>query len=131
MNRNPILSYLNNNDFVFENNKENFVFYSSKNTDLKKINIVVKEDAFLNILFLDVLEELDVELTLNKNSSVTVECLFDREVKNIKIHANLDEFASINGYFADFSLKNVHAVVDVNLNKIKGSLLRTFFVKSF
>lgn len=121
MNRSSILSYKNNDFFLFKSGTNSNVILKSKDFINHYCDLLIEENASLNILLVDVKEEININLTLKKFANVVLECLFDDEVKNIKIHANLDENAAISGYFADFSLKNVHGIVDINLNGIHSS----------
>lgn len=121
MNRNSILNYKKDNIFLFNSSEDNRVILTSKDIANSSINLIIEENASLNILLMQIKDEISLNLTLKKDANVILECLFDDEVKNIKILANLDENAAISGYFADFSLKNVHGIVDVNLNGIHSS----------
>ena len=116
MNRVLLKNFEIDNKFVFETSDKNFVIFSGEDFLRSDVFIEVKHHGFLNILLTNLNKELNIHIHGEESSNITVECLFSGELKNIKITANLDKFAAISGYFADFAMKDLHSVVDVHLN---------------
>lgn len=77
--------------------------------------IVVKENTFVNLLILNINKEIEINVSLNRDSKLHIESVLEKTPNLIKITANLGENCSITGYFADFSEGNFKSQTDINL----------------
>lgn len=81
----------------------------------KQININIEERVRANLLIIN-MKDNDISLNLAKESSLLISILAKSNANNIKIHAELDDYAEIDAYFADFITNENHSKIDIGLN---------------
>ena len=77
--------------------------------------VIVKGNA--NLLITDLDKDSSLNITLEKETNLVLSILSKESIENLKITANIEENASIDAYFADFSKGKGNAIVTFNLNK--------------
>ena len=81
------------------------------------VSFVVPSEENKTLLIKNLKEENDITFDILDNSHVQLSFLADREIRNLKITANLGKNAELEVFFADFSRNTNNCEVVVNLNE--------------
>lgn len=111
-------NYYINNEIIFSNNKEKyFVLIDGQKINSDTYKILIKEGVDVNVLVLNLAKEISLDFDMLDDSILHIEAIFEKELENVKITANLAKNASITGYFADFSTGNYKVKTDIYLKE--------------
>lgn len=78
--------------------------------------ITLANNVRANILIINIKNDNDIHFDLKDYSSLHLAILGKKEVRNLKIHADLQKYAEIDAYFADFLINQNKSDIQINLN---------------
>lgn len=91
-----------------------FVFDCANFPD--KFLIKVDKNLSPYILLINLKNNNDISIDVDQYSSTRIAMLAKEEISDLKIHVNLEKYAEIDAYFADFLVGQNKTEVEVNLN---------------
>lgn len=95
-----------------QNGQNNLDFFECKSKEVYITNEVNSNSSLL----ITNLQEVDtLKIDLNEGSFLVLSLLFDKNVKNLNFVINLKNNAILEGYFAEFSVDNLHISGEINL----------------
>ena len=98
-----------------DNSQTVFAIIDGNNLKESSYDIELKDGVNVNVLILNINKEIELNITLNRDSNLHIESVFEKNVNLIKINAKLEENATITGYFADFCDGDFKAKTDIQL----------------
>lgn len=81
-----------------------------------KLTIKVSPNVRANLLIINMRDNNNIQLVLEEYASLHLAILAQDEANNLKIHANLEKYAEIDGYLADFLIHKNKSIIEVDLN---------------
>ena len=81
----------------------------------QKVDIEIEVNSTCDILLNNIKDILELNITINKDSTANISFLAEEEIKASNINIFVKNNASLIGYFADFSKKNLDLHCKVNL----------------
>ena len=81
----------------------------------KIVNVNIEVNSVCDILLNNIKDIKELNITVNSDSEARLSFLAEEALKTAKININVKKNASINGYFADFSVNTLDLHCQVNL----------------
>lgn len=94
------------------NNELKFSFIDLVN---KKVDFIAEENQSYKILITNLVDDCCINISLKKNSSVTLSVLGDKKCKNLSLKGLLHENSTLKVYFADFIQGQILGDINIDL----------------
>ncbi len=97
-------------------NSQSRAFLITNIQEKQDLNINVKSNANVDLLFEDIKDESTIKINVDKDSQIHVAALCYKPIKSFSFNANLAQNSAIFCHFADFIPGECHGNILINLN---------------
>ncbi len=117
MDRISLINFGKKGDFVIEDSSSP-VFAVLDKSEIKSqpINILIKENTEVDLLMSNLDDQTEVNITMGENSSLHLTGLIYENLNTLDLHGFLENNASFEAFFGDFSSQDLKVKGDIELN---------------